>query len=273
MNLIRRTSHISTTILIFFLLALTSTVLCQSMGAKPKLISEDSVDAKTSSSPTPTPTPTPGHQERLRRFEVGIQATTMFQSNFDIANVVNWRAGLRDSVYKWHRYESGLGARFTYNVSRRLAVEAEVNYIPSTPSFQELIASGTPIAAPSSGGEKTQILVGVKYGIRRKHFGVFAKARPGLIHFTAFESIDAKFVAHGPNGEIVDILLLLTEKPATFFNMDIGGVFEYYPTKRTIIRFDMGDTIIRYNGQRPKDINPTFIRHNLQGSIGFGFRF
>lgn len=70
-----------------------------------------------------------------------------------------------------------------------------------------------------------------------------------------------------------DVIILTQEAKAIFFNIDVGGVFEYYPTRNTVFREDVGDTIIRYNSQPPKDINRTFTRHNLQTSVGFGFRF
>ncbi len=70
-----------------------------------------------------------------------------------------------------------------------------------------------------------------------------------------------------------DIIVFTQEAKSTFFNIDVGGVFEYYPTRNTVFRVDVGDTIICYNAQPPRDINPTFTRHNLQTSIGFGFRF
>jgi len=79
-----------------------------------------------------------------------------------------------------------------------------------------------------------------------------------------------RFVAPSPP---LDILLFQQEIPSTFFNIDVGGVFEYYPSRRTVFRMDVGDTIIRYAAQEPKVINPTFTRHNLQASVGFGFRF
>jgi hypothetical protein len=58
-----------------------------------------------------------------------------------------------------------------------------------------------------------------------------------------------------------------------FLTVDVGGIFEYCPTKRTIFRVDVGDTIIRYRSLEPEVINPSFTRHNLQMSLGFGFRF
>ena len=71
--------------------------------------------------------------------------------------------------------------------------------------------------------------------------------------------------------------------------MDVGGVVEYYPTKRIITRLDFGSTIIHYG---PRTINfPAFdpitgelhfaaINHTraesaarLQFMAGVGFRF
>ncbi len=68
-------------------------------------------------------------------------------------------------------------------------------------------------------------------------------------------------------------VLSRTERGVNFFTVDVGGVFEYYPSRRTVFRVDVGDTIIRYSAQEPKDINPNITRHNLQTSVGFGFRF
>jgi len=215
---------------------------------------------------------TTNHRRELKRFEVGVHGTIMFQSDFEAADVVYHRAGFDYAVINDRRYESGFGGRFTYNINRNLAVEAEVNYTPGTRTLSELFMAGESTNVPFSGGEKTQLLFGAKYGFRSKRFGVFAKARPGLIHFRAFPYVVDKFIVY-QNGQPYDMLVLSSEKPATFFNMDVGGVFEYYPSKRTLIRFDIGDTIIHYNAQPPRDVNPTFTRHNLQMNLGFGFRF
>jgi hypothetical protein len=70
----------------------------------------------------------------------------------------------------------------------------------------------------------------------------------------------------------------------TNFAFDLGGVAEWYPSKNTIVRFDAGDTIIRFGA---RNVTATDIpsgglvvvpaaaetRHNFQGSVGFGFRF
>lgn len=212
---------------------------------------------------------------KIRKFEVGVHGTIMFQGgDIEPSDIVFLRAGFNDRVTIDKRYESGFGGRFTFNVNRNLAFESEINFTPSTRTFDEIIRGGSVPTRRSSGGEKTQLLAGAKYGYRGKRFGVFGKVRPGFIRFNAFESIRFQWVVPSPGGgQPKDILIGVSEKPATFFNIDVGGVFEYYPTKRTVIRFDMGDTIIRFQGQKPKDINPSFTRHNLQMSLGFGFRF
>lgn len=212
--------------------------------------------------------------EKIRRFEIGGQGTMMFEGDFDPSDVVFSRAGLLDGVRKEYRYESGFGGRFTVNLNRNLSVESEYNFIPGLKTVKELFAAGLPLRYPYSGGSKSQFLAGAKYGIRNKKFGLFAKVRPGAIHFEGYPVIENKFVALPPGGgPPLDILLVVGEAPATFFNLDVGAVVEFYPKKRQILRFDIGDTMIRYGAQTPKEINPTFWRHNLQMSLGYGFRF
>jgi hypothetical protein len=63
--------------------------------------------------------------------------------------------------------------------------------------------------------------------------------------------------------------------------MDVGGVFELYPSRRLMTRFDFGDTIIHYSrrheqtiflSQNVREIAPE-TRDNFQFSAGLGFRF
>lgn len=85
---------------------------------------------------------------------------------------------------------------------------------------------------------KTSALFGMKSGFRLNRFGVFGKGRIGMWHFSR-----------------------------TFFATDIGGVLEYYPSPRTTIRIDLGDTILFYGGAA------LGIVHNFQPGLGLGFRF
>jgi hypothetical protein len=85
---------------------------------------------------------------------------------------------------------------------------------------------------------KTSVLLGMKSGKRLDRFGAFGKARAGLWHFDR-----------------------------TYFAADLGGVLEYYPSRHTSIRIDLGDTILFYGGTALGTV------HNFQPGIGFGYRF
>jgi Outer membrane protein beta-barrel domain len=147
--------------------------------------------------------------------------------------------------------DSGLGGRFTYNVTHYLGLEAEGNAFGQT--------------REGGGNNETQGLFGVRAGIRKPRYGLYAKVRPG---FTTFYLLG---VTPGPN---------TFEQGHTRFTVDVGGVFEYYPTRHTAVRVDAGDTMINYkNGDffyQRLDM-PMFVRsglsHNLQVNIGFAFRF
>jgi hypothetical protein len=136
---------------------------------------------------------------------------------------------------------AGVGGRFGVNISELLAVETEVDSFPQD-KFAE--------------GKKTLSLFGVKIGTRTDNAGFFTKIRPGFVKFS-------NEFAGGPNCDP------LNPTSACFgsqrhFAFDIGGGFEYFPTRRTVFRFDIGNLIIRYPGQTS---------NNLLMNIGFGFRF
>ena len=154
---------------------------------------------------------------------------------------------------------TGIGARFGYNINKYLAVEAEGNFFPEDHLNNEEL------------GQKTQLFVGVKAGVRQKQVGVFAKARPGLMTFYELP----KETSCGFSG----LPVICGVGGQKNFALDLGGIVEFYPTSRTIIRLDLGDTIVRYRGFNSgfsgfsSDFIPATTKHNFQASIGFGFRF
>lgn len=200
-------------------------------------------------------------QSDAPKFEVGAQFSAMHFDDFDPGNEVVRREfpNLLSSTFNNEKWEPGLGLRFTYNLTRIIGLEAEVNFFPRdkdpTPRF--------------SGGRKTEYLFGPKIGFRSKRFGLFGKARPGFVRFNRFPTIFR--IIRSPSTIEVDVT---DSGPANFFALDVGGVAEVYASRRIAIRFDIGDTIIHYRQRdEPNNLAPAYTRHNLQLSAGVGFRF
>ncbi len=161
-------------------------------------------------------------------------------------------------IFGREQTEPGFGGRFGYNAHKNFAVEAEINFFPRGSGF---------FADIWGGGRIIQGLFGVKAGKRFERFGLFGKVRPGFLSYNnALLSRDFT---------TFDVRLGRLTHPA----LDLGGVVEVYPSSRTLVRFDLGDTIVHYGKQdfissfgAPLTF-PSFTRHNVQFSIGFGLRF
>jgi hypothetical protein len=150
------------------------------------------------------------------------------------------------------RDESGVGGWFTWNFSKYFAFDSSATWFPRLVHIVDF----------QQGGRMFQALAGIRGGIRRERFGVFAKFRPGIQLYTNTEGNATKFVF----------------SPFTDIAFDSGGIIEVYTTERTMLRFDAGNTSIYY---RPRDVFgqnrtfhiPGFTNNTIQLSTGFGFRF
>ena len=174
----------------------------------------------------------------------------------------------------------GGGGRVTYNLTNFFALEGELNYLSSN---------------KSDNFNKFQGQFGVKSGWRFNKFGLFGKVRPGFIttrqDVTAFIPIPCA-PATGTVC-IQSIIPIFFSDSYTGFSLDVGGVAELYPSKRIVVRFDVGDTIHNRRsvsfiniptistGQQPPIFGsgivvpaPGFVttNHYLQLSVGVGFR-
>ncbi len=151
----------------------------------------------------------------------------------------------------------GGGGRLTFNLTKYIALEGELNYFPST-SFYNV--------------RRFQGQFGVKSGVKFNRFGFFGKVRPGFIDTSYDYPI---FCIQGPCPPF--------RVERTNFSTDVGGVTEFYPARRITVRFDVGDTIV---SRRPEIIPllrdgsffslyvpPKQITHNFQLGAGIGFRF
>jgi hypothetical protein len=193
--------------------------------------------------------------DEVQKFEVGAQFSSLSVDN---------GGGTRT--------EPGIGGRFTYNVTNNFALEAEGNIFPKDDHFGGF----------RNGGSAVEGLFGVKIGKRYKRFGFFAKARPGFISFSR------GITQIIPTGVTADPFSFnLRTDRLTHFAADIGGVMEFYPSRRIFARIDIGDTIIRYGETTFNTITgspggpfvpvpfivPSDTTHNFQFSAGVGFRF
>jgi hypothetical protein len=202
-----------------------------------------------------------------RRFEIGGQFNFLRRADADtVLEILHRSDPVPASSKVAILTELGLGGRFGVNFSKNIDIEVEANVFPA--DKQRDMRTGVPVTVLEPGGRKFQMLFGPRIGVRFRRFGVFGKVRPGFIRLDRYEVIEEI-----SKTSTTLAILSGTRNGLAFLNVDIGGVVEYYPSTRTILRFDAGDTIIRYGAQEPKDINPSFTRHNLQLSVGFGFRF
>ncbi len=170
--------------------------------------------------------------------------------------------------------EAGFGARFTFNFNRTVALEAVGNFFPH-------VCRGCGSFGDNS-GNIAQGLVGVKAGKRFDKWGLFAKARPGVV---SFSQGDGRIVNTGTGSSFP---FAFETRRLTSFAVDLGGILEFYPTKRLVTRFEVGDTLIHYRERQTNFLgfDPTtstsFLvpftvrsetRHNFQFVAGIGWRF
>ena len=167
---------------------------------------------------------------------------------------------------------AGIGGRMTFNLTKHVALEGDVEYTPNDRiRGPEERIEGLKFQMYDD-RSRTTGLFGVKVGTYTPRFGVFGKARPGFTHLTAkgggclgdgclpmyarttFLAIPPKYVY------------------STEFAFDVGGGFEVYPTGRTVARVEVGDTIIRNQSVTPPCYTDC-TSHNVASRVGFGWRF
>lgn len=196
-------------------------------------------------------------EPELDKIELGVHFTSISKPDFDGGGT-----------------EAGFGGRFTFNLNRSLAVEAEGNFFPHNCRN----CSG------ATEGNLAQGFFGVKAGKRFRKFGIFGKARPGFASFSGGDF--SLIILPSPPG--VFPVIQFDRSRATHFAFDAGVVIELYHSRRIFTRFDAGDTMIHYGRRTFNTIifdpgtgtvipfpftRPADTRHNFQFSAGVGFRF
>lgn len=203
---------------------------------------------------------TKAQSDELLKVELGVHFTSITKPEFNGSTT-----------------DPGFGGRFTFNFNRSVALEAVGNFFPRNCGF-----CGNGPGIGDNAGNITQGLVGVKAGKRFQKWGIFGKARPG---FVSFSEGDSKYVATGTGGSFP---FEFQRKRLTNFAVDVGGVIEFYPSKRLVTRLEAGDTLIHYSSRQSSFLffDPTTgipvlfpfttrseTRHNFQFVAGVGWRF
>lgn len=207
------------------------------------------------------------------RFELGAHFSSL-SADFD-----GDRTGL--GVTLGYRFSTFKGGKFT------ATAEAEFNFLPGRVFTGDV----------RKNGRVKQGLFGVKLGRKFEKFGVFGKVRPGFINYSNGKNdfptnFNISTFPGSGSGIISGSSFGLPRQGGgkTNFATDIGGVVEFYPTKKVFTRFDFGDTIVRLRstvlefpvltttgGTTTIVIQripiPAATQHNFQFSAGIGFRF
>lgn len=211
-------------------------------------------------------------QENPPRFEVGAQFTTL---NVDPPSPVPQDL----IIFSDHliHTEPGLGGRFTFNLTDNIAFEAEMNF------YTRDLTGGALTTLPNPSGHMFQGQFGAKVGKRFEKWGVFGKARPGFVGFTKVNELVSTrmFNVQFGNETIPVTVGEFRVAKKLYPSIDIGGVVEFYISRRWMARFDVGDTIIRYGEVAARGfslrnqivVRPRETHHNLQITSGIGFRF
>jgi len=187
----------------------------------------------------------------LPKFEIAGEFSTLERDGFDGAQT-----------------EPGVGARLTYNLNRSFAFETAGYFFPRQCNICR------------NAGNVSQAVAGVKVGKRFDSWGIFAKARPGVVSFSRGE--------FNPIGVSPPGFIDFETNRITSFATDLGGVLEFYPSPRIVTRFDVGDTIIHFRRRTINGVSfnpvtqqftlfpftrPARTSHNFQFIASVGWRF
>lgn len=180
----------------------------------------------------------PCAQENYTRIELGAEYSTIRQDN------LNFQA----------KNFSGFGGRLDWNLSRRLALESQVDFFPqeseAVPLFQ--------------GGRTLQAVFGVRAKVvQSRHFSVFGLVRPGVLHYTGVE-VPSNGVSLG-----------YVTAPASYFVLNLGGGIEYYPSPRWVLRADIEGDPYRVQGYSASGglvVSPGKMNDTTRVSFGVAYR-
>lgn len=114
-------------------------------------------------------------------------------------------------------------------MNQYFAVESRFNITPRS------VAS---VESPLWGGHGSEFLAGARGSARGRKWGLFAEAETG---FVSWSSVPTWIVFTTPASPPIDYQSGSRNSPA----IELGGGVEYSPASRLLVRFDLGDVIVR----------------------------
>jgi hypothetical protein len=150
---------------------------------------------------------------------------------------------------------AGLGGRIAWRIVRHADVDGELSVHPRA----------------GVRGYRIQGFAGTKVGTWIGRLGLHARARPGFLYFEK-----DPFGVAAPGSTFLRPESAGSLEPA----LDLGASIQYATARGLLVRFDVGETIVRYNSrtivssqQLPPIEQGAFTTRNRQWSIGLGKRF
>jgi hypothetical protein len=178
-------------------------------------------------------------QPSSRRFEIGAQAALLRLSDFGTT-------------------AAGIGGRLSFDLLNWVAVEGEASYFPNDDVVLPPTAV-TPQLRVAYRRTRADAFLGLKLGGRGGRIGVLAKVRPGF----------ARLSDKGQQcmGSQCAVVLLARTVYQTEPVLDFGGILEFYPSARTVARFELGDTRIRHRSMAPPCPRSSCTSHNVSSRV------
>ena len=182
-----------------------------------------------------------GAQTTTARFEVGVQLSSAMSSQFD------------DS-------DHGIGGRLAWRPGNWIGLESELVLYPS--DFPDQVAFSR---------RRIEGLFGATFGPTLGRARPFVKLRSGFLKVQEAPKPFACIAIFPPP------LACQLGAGDTLPAFDLGGGLEWFATKRTFVRIDAGDQILKYPGpvfDADRNVRDEgFFSHNLRFAVGAGLRF
>jgi hypothetical protein len=155
--------------------------------------------------------------------------------------------------------EAGLGAQLSYRFHRWLAADGQASFFPSD------------AGSPAFSGSRFEGLAGLRIGPRLGRTGVYVALRGGVVRFAEAPEPFPCILIYPPP------LVCAIAAGDTVPSFQFGAGFEAFPGDTLVLRFELGDQLLRYEGPAftlDRDVFQDHLwSHNFKAAVSVGLRF